>query len=200
MNFGFDLDEVIAQTAQMTINHLNDVFDCNYGIEVLKSYQFADNVFSEKEDEQKAAVETLMWAIFDKKMMGRVEPYKEAVKVINDLKHQGHKIFIITKRAKELTGMTSRWLHKHKVSFDKLVLTGGSSKGEFAKALRLDAFVDDLEDSLYDMYNAKQRWAKGLILMTRPWNEDNYIDTSKFTRANNWADIRKLLSIGNRLK
>jgi len=200
MNFGFDLDEVIAQTAGMAISHLNNVFDCNYSTEFLKSFSFEDNVFSEDAEEQKLIVDTLLWAVFDMKMMDSVEPYEEAVRVINDLKRQGHKIFIITKRPKEHIGMTSRWLHRHKVSFDKLVLTGLRDKGEFAKALQLDAFVDDLEDNLQDMYHSKSRWTKGLILMTRPWNEDDYIDTTKFSRANDWVDVRKLLSISNRLK
>ncbi len=200
MNFGFDLDEVIAKTAHMAVGHLNDVFNCSYGIEVLKSFQFDENIFSENEEEQLAVVETLIWAVTDKKMMSSVKPYDDAVRVINDLKHQGHKIFIITKRPKEHTGMTSRWLHTHRVSFDKLVLTGLEDKGIFTKKLNLDCFVDDLEDNLYSMYNAKRRWNKGLILMTKPWNEDNVIDGSKFSRANDWVDIRKFLSIGNRLK
>ncbi len=200
MNFGFDLDEVIAKTAHMAVGHFNDVYACNYGIELFKSFQFKDNTYSEDPEEQSAAVETLVWAVFDEKMMDSVEPYEDAVRVINDLKRQGHKIFVITKRPKEHTGMTSRWLHRHKISFDKLVLTGLEDKGSFAKRLQLDAFVDDLEENLYDMYKAKRRWNKGLILMTRPWNEDDVIDGSKFSRANNWVDVRKYLSIGNRLK
>jgi len=200
MNFGFDLDEVIAKTAHMAVGHLNAVCNCNYGIEIFKSFQFNENIFSEDKEEQQLVVDTLVWAVFDKKMMASVKPYEDAVRVINDLKRQGHKIFIITKRPKELTGMTSRWLHSHKVGFDKLVLTGLESKGSFAKRLQLDCFVDDLEENLYDMYIAKRRWNKGLILMTRPWNETDVIDGSKFSRADNWLDIRKLLSIGNRLK
>jgi len=200
MNFGFDLDEVIAKTAHMAVAHLNDVFNCNYGIEVFKSFVFSENTFSDDEEEQKAAVDTLTWAVLDKRMMSTVKPYNDAVKVINDLKRHGHKIFIITKRSDEFKDTTINWLSKYKINFDRLILTGLSSKGECAKSLQLDCFVDDLESNLYDMYHAKQRWTKGLILMTRPWNEVNYIDASKFSRANSWQDIRKLLSIGNRLK
>lgn len=200
MNFGFDLDEVIAKTAHMAVGHFNDVFDCNYGIEIFKSFQFDENVFSEDKAEQLAAVETLVWAVFDKKMMASVKPYEDAVRVINDLKRQGHKIFIITKRPKELTGMTSRWLHDHKISFDKLVLTGLEGKGSFAKRLQLDCFVDDLEENLLDLYKSQPRWNKGLMLLTRPWNVKDYIDKSKFIRVENWQEIMRNITVGNRLK
>ncbi len=200
MNIGFDLDEVIGKTAHMAVNHLNVVFDTNYTIDVFKNFYFHENVFSDDEAEQKAIVETLEWAVFDAKMMDSVQPYEDAVKVINDLKHQGHKIYIITKRHKELTASTIRWLKRHKIKHTKLICTGLKEKGYFASQLRLDCFVDDLEENLLDMHKAQTRWRKGLLLMTRPWNEGHYIDTSKMSRANNWIDIRKYLSLGNRLK
>jgi len=200
MNIGFDLDEVIGKTAHMAVNHLNDVFDTNYTIDVFKNFYFHENVFSDDETEQKAIVETLEWAVFDAKMMDSVQPYEDAVKVINDLKHQGHKIYIITKRHKELTASTIKWLKRHKIKHTKLICTDLKEKSYFASQLRLDCFVDDLEENLLDMYKAQTRWRKGLLLMTRPWNEGHYIDTSKMSRANNWIDIRKYLSLGNRLK
>lgn len=200
MNLGFDLDEVIGQTAQMAMDHMNEKFQCSFTTDILESFYFDENVYSEDPDEQKAAVETLLNAVFDVEMMATVKPFPNAAKVLQKLKHQGHKIFIITKRHAEHADMTARWLRKHNIPYDKLVVTHLQDKGVFAKRFQLDFFLDDLEENLYEMYYAQARWRKGLFLMTRPWNDGKYIDTSKITRLNNWSEVFKAISIGNRLK
>lgn len=200
MNLGFDLDEVIGQTAQMAINHMNDVFQCNFSTDILKSFYFDENEFSDDPDEQQAVVDTLLNAVFNRELMATVEPYPEAVKILNKLKHQGHKIFIITKRPTSDEEMTVNWLHTHNIPYDRLALTQHEGKGVAAKKFKLDFFVDDLEDNLYELYSSQARWSKGLFLMTRPWNRDNYIDTTRITRLDDWNDILKAVSIGNRLR
>lgn len=200
MNLGFDLDEVVGQTAQMAIDHMNDVFSCNFTKDILKSFYFNENDFSDDPDEQKAVVDTLLSAVFNPDMMAKVEPYPGAVKTIQKLKHQGHKIYIVTKRPTKDKEMTIDWLHKNKIPYDGVALTQHQGKGPVAVKFNLDFFVDDLEDNLYELYNAKARWRKGLFLMTRPWNVDKYIDTTKITRLDDWNGILKAVSIGNRLK
>ncbi len=200
MNLGFDLDEVIGQTAQMAVDHMNEVFQCDFTTDIFTSFYFGDNEFSDDADEQKAVVDTLTHAVFDRIMMSTVKPYPGAVKILQTLKRQGHKIFIVTKRHKKNKDMTAAWLHRHKIPFDKLVVTGLAEKGVFANKYKLDFFLDDLEDNLYEMYSTKARWQKGLFLMTRPWNKDNYIDSTKITRINDWEDVFQAVSIGNRLK
>jgi len=200
MNLGFDLDEVIAKTASMAVDYLNYKFDCKYGIEVFKSFNFEDNVYSDDDEKQQMAVDALVYSVTDKKLMSTVKPYKESIKVLNTLKRSGHKIFIVTKRHKHLTGTTNAWLREHNIVFDKLILTDVQGKGAVAKQFGLDFFIDDLESNLYEMYRSKAKWKKGLVLMTRPWNEDDYIDTSKFTRIYNWNEVLRFVSQGNRLK
>jgi len=200
MNLGFDLDEIIAQTAQMALDHLNDVFECEYEFEALRSFQFSENSFSNKKIEQDAAVECLIWAVSDEKMMYRVKPYEEAVKTLTLLKHEGHKIFIVTKRPNSMKDMTAEWLRKNKIPFDKLIHTDHEPKGKHILKYNLDCFVDDLESNLLDLYKSQARWKKGLLLLTRPWNENDYIDRSKFVRVNNWVDVMKHIDIRNRLR
>ncbi len=200
MRLGFDLDEVIAKTSTMCVEYLNQEFDCNFGIEVFEQYEFDGNQYSDDFEKQKLAVDALEYAIMDVKLMGTMKPYTGAVKALNYLKRKGHKIFIITKRDAYLTGTTRQWLQDHGIPFDKLVLTDRADKGDIARELKLDFFVDDVESNLYELYKAQARWKKGLALMTRPWNENEYIDTTKFTRVSDWNDILKLISQGNRLK
>lgn len=200
MNLGFDLDEVIGQTAQMAMDHMNEVLKCNFTTDVLESFFFDQNAFSEDPDEQKAIVDTLIHAVFDTDKMATVKPYPGASRILNKLKHQGHKIFVITKRHKKDLDMTVNWLQQHKIPFDKVIVTHFEEKGSFANKLKLDFFLDDLDDNLYEMYKAKARWQKGLFLMTRPWNANKYIDSSKIGRVNSWDEVLKVVGLGNRLR
>lgn len=200
MNIGIDLDEVICKTAQMAIDHFNIIFETDYGIDVFKKFNFKANIFSADKEVQERAVDCLLWAVSDKYMMNKVEPYTEAIKTINFLKRKGHKIYIITKRQRALQVMTSLWLREHNVNYDKLIVTDSASKAQYANKFKLDCFIDDVEENLYDMYKARKRWKKGLILFTRPWNKDCYIDTSKFIRITSWKEVLKIISIGNRLR
>jgi len=200
LNLGFDLDEVICKTAEMALHHLNDIFNYEYSFDALNNFCFEENSFSNKEDEQRIMVECLLWAIKDPVMMSSVKPYKEAVKAIKFLKHQGHKIFIVTKRGKDLKEITEKWLILNNVKYDKLIITDVKNKGDAILKYKLDCFVDDLEDNLYDLFKAQPRWNKGLMLLTKPWNVGEYIDKSKFIRVNNWQDILRNINVGNRLK
>jgi len=200
MNLGFDLDEVIAQTATMAVEHTNEIYQCNLTTDVLKSFYFDENTYSEDSDKQKAVEETLLKAVSNPELMATIKPYPGAVRVLNKLKHQGHKIFIVTKRDKKDTLMTIEWLRANDIPFHKVAVTHMEEKGFFANKFRLDFFVDDLEWNLYELHSARKLWKKGLFLMTRPWNEGNYVDTSKITRVNGWNQILQAVGIGNRLR
>jgi len=200
MNLGFDLDEVIAQMSLMAINYANDALGTDYTIDVFKNFMFEDNLYFEDEEKQKAMIVLLTEAINKEECTSSILPYDGAVKNLQRLKRQGHDIYIITKRPKNLLDVTSNWLLSHKVPCDKLVLTDNKCKGESAVRFELDMFVDDLEQNLYGMHKSKKRWPKGLLLMTRPWNRDSYIDGSKFIRVHNWDDILRQVGIKNRLR
>lgn len=200
MNLGFDLDEVISQTSQMAVDYLNAQHGTLFTIEVFKSFLFDENTYSEDGEEQELIVNTLLDAIFNEELMSNLKPYPEAVKTLNLFKKQGHKIFIITKRPIKQTGLTVNWLRSNNISFDKLILTDNKDKGIYAKKFKLDCFVDDLQENLYDLYKAKARWTKNLVLMTRPWNIQEATDPSKIKRVHGWTDIIKHISISNRFR
>lgn len=200
MHLGFDLDEVLSQTSQMAIDHLNNKHDTQFTIDIFKKFNFDENIYSENEDEQKIIVDTLLEAIFDEELMANAKPYPDAVKTLNLFRRHGHKIFIITKRPVKQTGITIEWLRNNNFPFDKVVLTDNEDKGFHAKKLKLDCFVDDLKENLDDLYCVRARWTKSLMLMTRPWNAYEAVDPAKITRVNNWSDVLRHISIANRFK
>jgi hypothetical protein len=58
--------------------------------------------------------------------------------------------------------------------------------------------MDDCIWHLDDMFRYKNRWRKGLGLFTRPWNENESIDLSRFLRFNNWKEVIRHLGIHKR--
>lgn len=200
MNIGFDLDGVIAQTSEMLIESVNTKFGSTLPIETFKKYKLEDNIYSEDKALNKQAIIYLQRMIVTPKRLKSIEPYPESVKIINKLKKAGHKIYIITSRPIKFKELTAVWLRQHGIPFDDFVLTNGLTKGDYAVKFKLDCFVDDLEDNLYDMYRAKRRWKKGLLLMTQPWNEDIIMDASKYIRVHGWGDIFRCLQMRNRLR
>jgi len=200
MNIGFDLDGVIAQTSEMLIEALNTKFGSTLPVDTFKNYKLEDNVYSEDKEVNKQAIIYLQRMIVTNKRLKSIIPYPDSVITINKLKKMGHKIFIITSRPLKFKELTAVWLRQHGIPFDDFVLTGGYTKGDYAKKFNLDCFVDDLQDNLYDMYMSKHRWKKGLLLMTQPWNEDIILDTSKYIRVHGWGDIFRCTQLRNRLR
>ena len=70
-------------------------------------------------------------------------PIKENIDKVNKLKDLGHRVIIYTARGWYNYDLTVRWLNKHKVKFDQLVMG----------KLYSHAYVDDCAYSLDDLLN-----------------------------------------------
>jgi uncharacterized HAD superfamily protein len=201
MNLGFDFDEVISNTVIECIKKFNKDFKHNITLDMVTDYDFSKAKLSDDEDDNIFISTMLIEFILDDNVVMKAKPFENAGRVLRKLKRAGHKIYIITKRKEEGKMAVVRWLRKYKIPFTEVITVGNNGdKGKLANRLRLDFFVDDLEDNLYDMYNNRNRWTKGLALMDRPWNSNKVIDSTKFTRVHGWLDILRLLGINNRLK
>jgi uncharacterized HAD superfamily protein len=201
MNLGFDFDEVISNTVIESINKFNKDFKYNITLDMINEYDFKKVNLSDDEDDNIFIANMLLEFILDDNVVMHAKPFENAGKVLRKLKRAGHKIYIITKRKKDGKMNVVKWLRKHKIPFTEVINVGyNGNKGKLANKLRLDFFVDDLEDNLYAMYKRRRKWTKGLALMDRPWNSNKVIDSTKFTRVHGWLDILRLLGINNRLK
>ena len=69
---------------------------------------------------------------------------------LKKLKKLGHSIFLITHRAypyyNEPQKTTLNWLNKHKIPYNKLILSKSPDKTEECKNLNIDIMFDDQED------------------------------------------------------
>lgn len=66
-------------------------------------------------------------------LYAQAKPIPESIKKINRLKQQGHTIILYTSRFEEDRAVTTRWLKKHGVQYDKIVFN----------KLRADHYVDN---------------------------------------------------------
>lgn len=88
------------------------------------------------------------------KITNRAEPRSNAVKIINRLREDGHKIIIITARDSEFHDepylLSKNWLDKNNIEYDKLIVNA-REKGTVCKNENVDLFIDDQLNNCLDV-------------------------------------------------
>ena len=200
MKLGFDLDEVIVALCDITVEWLKSEYGIDWAVEDFRIFALDKNMYSEDLEYNDKITKGLLEIVYDLDFQFSAEPAEGATKFIRELKRRGHSVHYITCRKYGAEDVTIKWLRKHNIPFDSVHHLGATlnvEKGMLGRALNLDFYMDDLEKHLLSMYKHKKRWRKGLMLWTRPWNEQS-LDTSKFTRANKWIDVIRHLGIHKR--
>jgi uncharacterized HAD superfamily protein len=195
MRLGFDLDEVIVDLTAEFQAYLKEKYDLDWPAECFEVYNFEDCIFTEDSELNDKIRKDMLKTAHDYKLIKRAKPCEGAAEAIRLLKKDGHKIFFITSRKRKNSKATIDWIRKHHIPFDSLDVIGSrADKGFYGRRLKLDMYVDDLEENLLSMYEYKNRWHKGLLLMDKPWNQGP-VDASKITRVKNWQEILRIVGI-----
>jgi len=198
MYFGFDLDEVVVDLTKEIEEYLLVTYGIKWPVDCFVKYDFVDCEFSENENDNLQIRNELISLVNNPEFQFTAKPVIGAREALQAMKKAGHKIYFITCRPKQNQPLTFRWLRQNGIPFDGLYVLGNSAdKGRYAKLLKLDMYVDDLERHLESMWIVKNRWRKGLLLLDKPWN-GAYIDGSKFTRVKNWQEILRHVGVQNR--
>lgn len=188
LNLGFDLDEVVVNITGEIEKHLKDTYDIYWPAEYFKEYGLIDGTYH-KDEKLNKTIQADLWKVANlPEFQFEAEPFDGAKNSLSLLKEGGNKIFFITSRPKKNRTLTIKWLEKHDIPFDDLIVLGhDEEKGVYGHKLNLDMFVDDLEKHLVSMSNHKKIWSKGLLLFNRPWNTKD----TRFNRMKNWKEIVK---------
>lgn len=198
MKLGFDLDEVIVALCDVLLKHLNEEFNLGWNMDNFVCHSLHKNVYHEDKDMDNKIRAHAIEIVNDLNIQLTAKPCKGAPSFIRKLRKEGHSIHIITARQVGTEENTMKWLRKYKVPFNSVHHVGTKGeKGLIGRMLNLDFYMDDNERHLDSMYRYKKRWAKGLVLMTRPWNKESY-DASRFVRVNNWEELNRHLGIHKR--
>ena len=205
MKLGFDIDGIVADLPRMMVEYINEKFDLNHDVTVLTHHDVSQNTYVDDEElNAEIATALLEDVVRNNAAMIKVKPYEDAVLAIRKLaKH--HSIHYITVRPSDQRKATVDWLRKNNIPFNSVHVIGNNGpggglvgKGQTGRYLNLDFYLDDSAYHLDDMYRYKNRWRKGVALLTRPWNVDEPLDTFKFIRFDNWNEIIRHLGINKR--
>lgn len=158
MNIGIDIDNTITEVQ----NELNKAA-YDYAIKLGKNIENADNsleVIKNNGDTYKKnfqfSYDELKYFLknIQEKITNKAKPRDNAVEVINGLKREGHKIFIITARDREFHDnpylLSKNWLNENNIEYDKIIVNA-REKGTVCKNENIDLFIDDQLNNCVDV-------------------------------------------------
>ena len=144
MRIGIDIDNCISNFDDTLLEEYlkHDKTLRNTGIINDKAKHFSKGMFDWTDEEEKdfyyANIES-----FAKKL----RPLQDAPLYIQKLKEEGHKIYIISGRNngeyKDPYSLTTEWLQKYNITYDKLILTNKHEKTKVCLENKIDLMIDD---------------------------------------------------------
>lgn len=153
MNLGIDIDNVVSD------------FDGELKKEFLKEDKRKRNtgvinsklhIVSGQFDWSKEEVDNFLNANMER-IAQNLKPRRNARKVLEELRSEGHKIFLISHRVfphyKNPKETTENWLKKWQIPYDKLIFSGKSDKTKESLENKIDIMLDDRADKCEIMAN-----------------------------------------------
>lgn len=183
MNIGVDIDNVLSNFNEVLladyINHdksLRNRGIVNHDVYIRKMF---DWTLEEETEYYKNNIERLA---------NLLEPIKDCSKYIKKLRDNGNKIYIISGRNNgeysDPYGMTIKWLKKHDIEYDKLILTNAYNHQEKANVCiehNVDIMIDD---STRVCLKCSENNIKPIL-----YNTDFNQSETRFKRVHNWEEI-----------
>lgn len=155
MNIGIDIDGVLTDIEQWQLDYGSKFYYENYNKEILNNegYETTDifGVDSKLDD--------AFWSKYFKDYSINVDVRKFASEVINKLKDDGHKIFIITARGsflshsaevmsiKENRKIVLKWLKQNQINYDEIIFSP-EDKLNICLDNNIDIMIEDKVDNI----------------------------------------------------
>lgn len=169
MKIWFDIDDVLCDTARYICEKNNNIINwVPFTIEERTTYALSDNKKLGFKDYDES--EGYYRSLFSDDWDLNVPTLKNAKNVIEELKNEGHKIYLITSRPLEYEHHTNLWLEKNfwLKSFKEIhfIARENTTKWRLCEELELDLFVED-----YTWYceEVAEKWIK-VLMMDMPYN------------------------------
>lgn len=194
MKIGIDIDDTISETFETLLPYSQ-----KYTIEDLKKEskiyikdEYANHfyiVYMNGWNEKEA---TDFWSKYYGEILKKVNIKKFASEVINKLKLEGHKIYLITARwdipNDNIQEITKQWLIENNVEYDELIINA-SDKLKLIKEKNIDIFIDDSFNnckSIAENSNAK------VYMMTSRVNGS--FEDENIKRVYSWPEVYDLIN------
>ena len=147
MNIGIDIDDTISNTYDILFNYAQKytIVDKNRQLKHVNrnatTHMYATTFHNWSSEE-----ETEFFNKYYGNILKEVKPKMFSAEIINKLKSEGHKIYLITARFKvetaDVKGLTLKWLKENNIKYDELIMNI-EDKLKMAKEKKIDIFVDD---------------------------------------------------------
>lgn len=183
MRIGIDIDNVLSNFNEVLLNdYINHDKELrNNGI--IKNNVYIRDMFDwTKEEEQQYYHDNI------ERLVNLLEPIKDCSKYIKELRDNGHYICIISGRDNgeysDPYNMTTKWLKKYDITYDKLILTNAynhQDKADICIENNIDIMIDD---SINVCVKCSENNIKSLLFNTE-YNKNE----TRYTRVNNWEEI-----------
>ena len=157
MNIGIDIDNTITEIKEEN----NAAYE--YAIKLGKNIKNADNPFEDIKKNGDTYKKKFQFSYDELKyflkniqeeITNNAKPRDNAVEIINRLRKEGHKIFIITARDSEFHDdpylLSKNWLDKNNIEYDKIIVNA-REKGTVCKNENVDLFIDDQLNNCLDV-------------------------------------------------
>ena len=191
MNIGIDIDNTITEVQ----NKLNKAA-YDYAIKRGKNIENADNPLEDIKNNKDTYKKKFQFSYDELKyflkniqeeITNKATPRENAVEVINRLKKEGHKIYIITARDSEFHDnpylLSKNWLDKNNIEYDQIIVNA-REKGIVCKNENIDLFIDD---QLNNCLDALKEGIKVIRISNEICNNKDIVD------LNSWTQIYKYI-------
>ena len=194
MNIGIDIDDTISETFETLLPYSQKytIEDLRRKSNISLSGDISDHfyiVHVNGWNEQEAMV---FWEKYYAEILRELNIKKFAADVINKLKEQGHKIYLITARwdmrADSVKEITEKWLEDNKVKYDELILNA-SHKLKIAEEKNIDIFIDD---SFKNCKSILEGTSAKVFLMNTKMNEK--LSDENIKRVYSWPEVYSLIN------
>ena len=176
MNIGLDVDGVLVDTQTFQLREGKKYFGKKYGISAKTPDMFeVMDVFECTKKQREAFWIRYIWKYCLKEPMT-----KDAARVVNQLRKEGHRVVIITSRVhtteRGVTGklfrwMVKHWLKKNHLTYDAILFSEekgcGVDKLRVCEENDIDVMVDDSPENLYEVDKSKK-----VLCYDTAWNKE----------------------------
>jgi 5'(3')-deoxyribonucleotidase len=187
-----DMDDVVVETAQSIIDHVNR----SYGASVdISNFYSRDPSVWNSPDLQTAVNRVNEYLETDEYFVQ--EPVQEAIHALRSIQ-KVHKLYIVTGRPDFTELATRRWLENHLPDlFEDVIFTNYfdknkvRTKGDVCTALGATVLIDDHIDHCI---SAQEQGIKPILFGSYPWNTEELIPEGvRLARVKHWPEVENLL-------
>jgi uncharacterized HAD superfamily protein len=175
MNIGFDIDGVISNFVAGFVK----VVENDYSLILTEADIYCHDLNLvlgiAKEERNKLIRKTILKGL---------ELNPGAKETLAKLSSEGHRIFILTARSKDLIETTKKWLEEKTISYYQLLHFDEGKK--YQTEANLEIIV---EDNLEDAISLSQK-VKNVLIYDHPWNQTKNVKKI-VKRVYDWNDIYK---------